>query len=86
MKISYTTRAQEDLNYWKKNHPKKVARIESLLKNIQMHPFTGLGKPESLLFEKAGYWSRRIDHEHRLVYKIHDSCIYVAQCRYHYKK
>jgi len=81
MKIIYTTQAQEDLMYWKKNNPKKIARIEALLKDIKTHPFTGLGKPELLGFEQAGYWSRRIDHEHRLAYKIYDSCIYVAQCR-----
>jgi toxin YoeB len=86
MKIIDTVRAQEDLAYWQKNNPKKIARIEALLRDINAHPFTGVGKPELLRFEQAGYWSRRIDHEHRLVYKIHDSCIYVAQCRYHYKK
>lgn len=86
MKIIFTIRAQEDLNFWKKNNLKKVSRIEALLEDIHMHPFAGLGKPESLRFEQTGYWSRRIDHEHRLVYKIYDSCIYVAQCRYHYKK
>lgn len=86
MKIIYATRAQEDLNFWKKNNSRKVSRIEALLKDIQLHSFIGLGKPESLRFEQAGYWSRRIDYEHRLVYKIYDSCIYVAQCRHHYKK
>lgn len=84
MKIIYTTTAKEDLLYWKKNNPKMVIRIEKLLNDIQMHPFKGLGKPEALRFEKSGYWSRRMDQEHRLVYKIYDECIYIAQCRYHY--
>jgi toxin YoeB len=83
MQIVYTN-AAEDLTYWKKNNPKIAVRIEKLLKSIQIHPFTRLGKPEPLRFERSGYWSRRIDHEHRLVYKVHDECIYIAQCRYHY--
>ncbi|MDO8953342.1 MAG: Txe/YoeB family addiction module toxin [Gammaproteobacteria bacterium] len=86
MKIIYTIRAQEDLTYWQKNSTKKVARIEALLNDIQVNSYTGLGKPEPLRFEKVCYWSRRIDQEHRLIYKIHEACIYVAQCRYHYKK
>ena len=85
MEVFYTARAKEDLAYWQKNNTKKIARIEALLKDIQAHAFTGLGKPECLRFQHTGYWSRRIDQEHRLVYKVYDSCIYVAQCRYHYK-
>jgi len=86
MEIVFTSRAQEDLLYWKKNNPKIVERINSLLADIQLHPCSGIGKPEALRFEKSGYWSRRIDQEHHLVYKLHENCIYVAQCRYHYKK
>lgn len=86
MEIIYTNKAKEDLAYWEENNSKIVDRIYSLLKDIQIHPFSGIGKPEPLRFEKSGYWSRRINSEHRLVYKIHDTCVYVAQCRYHYKK
>lgn len=86
MEIIYTSQAQEDLNYWEKHNPKIVNRINKLLDDIQKNPFHGIGKPEALRFEKSGYWSRRIDQEHRLVYKIHGRSIYIAQCRYHYKK
>jgi toxin YoeB len=84
MNIVYTEQAEDDLKYWQKNNPKKLERIETLLKSIQATPFIGIGKPEPLRFEYKGYWSRRIDHEHRLVYKVHKDTIYVVQCRYHY--
>lgn len=84
MQIVYSTRAEEDRKYWKKSNPKILKRINVLLANIKLHPYTGIGKPERLRFEKSGYWSRRIDAEHRLVYKVVDDKIYVAQCRYHY--
>ena len=86
MEIIYTSQASEDLAYWHQYHQKKALRIEALLKAIQTNPYAGIVKPEPLRFDKAGYWSRRIDHEHRLVYKVHENCIYVAQCRFHYKK
>lgn len=84
MEVIYTTRAQEDRDYWKKYDKKLLRRIERLIENIKQQPFSGLGKPEPLKFNKTGYWSRRIDHEHRLVYKIVNKTIYIAQCRYHY--
>lgn len=80
----YTTQAKEDLNYWMQKNKKIVKRIDQLLADIQLHPFTGIGKPEPLRFERSGYWSRRIDKEHRLVYKVVAGQIYIAQCRYHY--
>ena len=84
MKIVYTEQAKKDLLHWKKNDIKKIARIETLLKAIHADPFNGIGKPEPLRFEYQGFWSRRIDQEHRLIYKIHQGILYVAQCRYHY--
>lgn len=86
MEIIYTARAKEDLAYWQKKSAKKVVRIKALLADMSNNPYTGLGKPEPLKFDKSGYWSRRIDHEHRLIYKLHGNCIYIAQCRYHYKR
>lgn len=83
-KLIWSTQAQEDKVHWKKNNPKMLARIEKLIANIKSSPFQGMGKPEPLKFEKSGYWSRRIDHEHRLVYKVTDGQIYIVQCRYHY--
>ncbi len=84
MKTIYTEQANKDLRYWQKTDPKKVTRIENLIKAIQSNPLTGIGKPELLRFEYQGYWSRRIDQEHRLIYKIHQDTLYIVQCRYHY--
>ena len=85
MDIIYSTRAKEDRDYWEKTSPKTLKRIYKLLEAIQINPFSGIGKPEPLKFQKSGYWSRRVDEEHHLVYKIANDCIYIAQCRYHYK-
>lgn len=84
MAIIYASQAKEDYIYWKKNNLKIFNKIKQLLEDIKMRPFTDLGKPEPLRFKKSGYWSRRINHEHRLVYKIVEDDIYIAQCRYHY--
>ena len=84
MQVIYATKAQEDRAYWEATHPKIVTRIDKLITDIQTHPFTGIGKPEPLRFNKSGYWSRRITQEHRLVYKIANEKIYIVQCRYHY--
>lgn len=84
MTIQFTRSAMKDLEYWQKHSPDKVHKIKSLLANIIETPFTGLGKPEPLLLDLSGYWSRRIDKEHRLVYQVSDSGILVISCRYHY--
>ena len=84
MQVVYAKKAQEDREYWEKYHPKMIKRIDQLITDIKKHPYNGIGKPEQLKFEKSGYWSRRINHEHRLVYKVANRCIYIAQCRYHY--
>ncbi len=86
MEIIYASQATEDRVYWKKYNPKLDKRIDQLLADIQKHPFKGIGKPEPLKFKYSGYWSRRINQEHRLVYKVVDEEIYIAQCRYHYEK
>jgi toxin YoeB len=84
MKVLFAKRAWEDYRYWQKTDGKKVARIDALIGDIQRQPFKGLGKPEPLRFAFAGYWSRRIDQEHRLVYKVEGGTVFIAQCRYHY--
>ena len=67
------------------NQDKRIyVKIVELIKDIQRNPFTGLGKPEPLKHDLAGYWSRRINDEHRLVYKVTDEAIVIAACRYHY--
>ena len=84
MQVIYATRAQEDRDYWEKTNNTIIKRIDKLIDDIKQHSFVGIGKPEPLKFDKAGYWSRRITKEHRLVYKIANGKIYIAQCRYHY--
>lgn len=84
MKVVYSTHAKEDKIFWEKTNTKIAKRIDKLIADIILHPFTGLGKPEPLKFQMSGYWSRRIDNEHRLIYKIANKSVYVVQCRYHY--
>lgn len=84
MRIIFTNSAHEDYIYWNKYNKKNLSRINKLIKDIQSHPFTGIGKPEPLRFELQGKWSRRINNTHRLVYEIKDSKIIIYSCRYHY--
>ena len=84
MILSWTSDAWEDYEYWQKTSKDKVKQINKLLKVIKRTPFEGIGKPEPLKHDLAGYWSRRIDHEHRLVYGVTDEAIIILQCRYHY--
>lgn len=86
MNLRFTDAAMRDYRYWRSTHPKIAARIKSMLRNALETPFTGLGKPEPLRHDLAGYWSRRIDAQHRLVYKVTDDAIIVISCRYHYEK
>jgi len=74
----------EDYLYWQRTDRKIVKRINRLMKEIFRHPFQGAGKPEPLKHALAGYWSRRITEADRIVYKVEDNKIYVAQLRYHY--
>ena len=74
----------EDYLYWQKTNKRILDKINDLLKDITSHPFGGLGKPEQLKYKYKGYWSRRIDSEHRLIYRVKDDEIYIAKCRFHY--
>jgi toxin YoeB len=76
--------AWEDYLYWQSHDKKVLKRINTLIKEISRQPFTGIGDPEPLKHHWSGYWSRRIDLEHRLVYKVSDGEIVIVQCRYHY--
>jgi len=82
--LSWTQDAWEDYEYWQKTSKEKVKQISKLIKAIKRDPFEGIGKPEPLKHDLAGYWSRRIDQEHRLVYEVQDDAIILVQCRYHY--
>lgn len=84
MPIKFSDQAWEDYLYWQANDRVTIKRINTLLKEIQRSPFEGIGKPEPLKHNLSGFWSRRIDEEHRLVYSVQDDTISIAQCRYHY--
>ncbi len=84
MNIFFTQIAWEQYLYWQTYDKKILKRINELIKASQREPFCGIGKPEPLRFELAGCWSRRIDVEHRLVYKIEDNAMVISQCKYHY--
>ncbi|MGX2956805.1 Txe/YoeB family addiction module toxin [Ursidibacter arcticus] len=84
MILAWTDNAWEDYLYWQSTDKKILKRINQLIKDIQRQPFLGIGDPEPLKYHLSGYWSRRIDREHRLVYQIHNETLYIVQCRYHY--
>jgi toxin YoeB len=84
MLITFSSHAWEDYTTWLKEDRKMLSKINQLIKDIQRTPFEGIGKPEALKYDLGGYWSRRIDREHRLVYKIDHDTIIIISCRYHY--
>jgi toxin YoeB len=84
MILSWAETAWKDYLYWQNTDKKLLKRINALITDISRHPFTGLGEPEPLKHNWSGYWSRRINREHRLVYKVIDNGVIIAQCRYHY--
>lgn len=84
MKLIFSEHAWEDYLYWQRPDRKILQRINTLIKDTQRTPFEGIGKPEPLKHGLSGYWSRRIDDEHRFVYKIEADSLFLAQLRYHY--
>jgi len=84
LKIIFAEKAWEDYLYWQKNDKKLLNRTNELIKAILREPFEGIGKPEPLKHGLSGYWSRRINDEHRIVYKVQEDNLLIAQCRYHY--
>ena len=84
MKIEWAEEAWEDYLYWQQTNRSTLKRINALVKEIRRDPFAGIGKPEPLKHHLAGFWSRRIDDEHRLVYAIEDERLKIAQCRHLY--
>ena len=84
MKLVFSRRAWEDYLYWQKTDRRVLRRINALIENIRRSPFSGIGKPEPLKNQLAGYWARRIDVEHRLVYRVEGEFIHIIQARYHY--
>jgi len=86
MKKTWSDEAWDEYVEWQRDDKKALNKINELLKDIDRHPFEGLGKPEPLKHELTGYWSRHINDEHRLVYQIQSGSMYIARCKYHYKK
>jgi toxin YoeB len=84
MKILFTVNSWEDYIYWQNTDKKVMKRINEIIKDIIRNVYEGIGKPEPLKYDYQGYWSRRINQEHRLVYKVENNTIFIAQCRYHY--
>jgi toxin YoeB len=84
MKITWTPTCWNDYLYWQQTDKSKVKRINELIKSALRTPFEGIGNPEPLKHELQGYWSRRIDSEHRLVYTVNEDSLLIIACRYHY--
>ena len=84
MKLLFADSAWDDYQHWLRTDRKMLERINKLIQETQREPFTGVGKPEPLKHALAGWWSRRINDEHRMVYRVQDSVLWIAQLRYHY--
>lgn len=84
MKLLFADKAWDDYLHWQANNRQIVERINELVKDIQRSPYQGIGKPEPLRHALTGYWSRRTTDEHRLVYRVENQTILIAQARYHY--
>lgn len=84
MRLVFSENAWEEYLYWQRTDRKVVQRINTLIRDVQRAPFEGIGKPEALKYALSGYWSRRINDEHRLVYRVESDSILIAQLRYHY--
>ena len=84
MILSWAEHAWEDYLFWQLTDKKTLKRINILLKDMMRHPDEGIGEPEPIRYHWSGYYSRRIDKKHRIVYKLEDNTLYIAQCRFHY--
>jgi toxin YoeB len=86
MKIAFEASAFADFNHWAEQDPKLYRRIVALIADTLRDPYRGIGKPEPLKYELRGYWSRRINDEHRLVYRMDNDVLTIIACRYHYQR
>ena len=84
MKIIFLDSGWEDYLYWQATDKAMLKKVNAMIKEIERTPFEGTGKPEALRYDLAGWWSRRINLEHRLIYKIENNAVNISQCRYHY--
>jgi len=85
MNIRFSEQAWDEYLYWQQNDRAMIRRVNQLIREIRRAPFSGVGQPEALRFQWSGYWSRRLDQEHRLVYRIVEGELEIAQGRYHYR-
>ncbi|MFA6507629.1 MAG: Txe/YoeB family addiction module toxin [Treponemataceae bacterium] len=81
----FTDEAWKDYLYWFESDKKLLKKINDMIKEIDRTPFEGIGKPEALKYNLKGYWSRRTDHEHRIVYQIEENQITYISFRFHYQ-
>ncbi len=86
MRITFSKNSWEDYLSWQKEDRKMLKKINQLIKEIQRTPYHGIGNPEPLKYDLSGFWSRRIDREHRLVYQVFNEEILIYSCRYHYDR
>ena len=84
MNTTFSPNAWDEYLYWQMHDKKILRKVNELIKQCKRTPFEGIGKPEPLKNELSGYWSRRIDHEHRFVYRVEKGVLHIAQCRHHY--
>ncbi|MEO7861217.1 MAG: Txe/YoeB family addiction module toxin [Nitrospirales bacterium] len=84
MKLIFADDAWDDYVYWQKQDKRMVERINTLIRETQREPFAGVGKPEPLKHALSGYWSRRVNDEHRMVYRVEGDTLMIAQSRFHY--
>lgn len=84
MKLMFSSHAWDDYSYWQSTDKKVLKRINTLIKEIQRQPYESIGKPEPLKHGLSGYWSRRINDEHRIIYRCDNDTLMIAQLRYHY--
>lgn len=90
MKVLWTAKGWEDYLYWQETDAKILVRINELIRDTRRSPFAGIGKPEPLRNEMSGWWSRRVNHEHRLVYRVigtgENQALEIVACRFHYHR
>ena len=83
-KLIFSDEAWEDYLHWQETDRSMVRRINQLIKDVRRSPYEGIGKPEPLKHQLAGWWSRRIDAEHRFVYRVTENAVEIATLRHHY--
>jgi toxin YoeB len=84
VKLLFAETAWADYRYWQQTDRRLLVRVNQLTREVQREPYAGIGKPEALKHALAGWWSRRIDEQHRMVYRVQDDVLQIAQLRYHY--